>query len=58
VEGLGADIVVESTGLFTDAGKAGAHVDSGGTKKVIISAPAKHEDVTVVMGLRPGLLVG
>jgi glyceraldehyde 3-phosphate dehydrogenase len=47
---LGADIVIESTGLFTDATKAKAHVD-GGAKKVIISAPAKNEDVTVVMGV-------
>jgi glyceraldehyde 3-phosphate dehydrogenase len=47
---LGADIVIESTGLFTDATKARAHVD-GGAKKVIISAPAKNEDVTVVMGV-------
>jgi glyceraldehyde 3-phosphate dehydrogenase (phosphorylating) len=47
---LGADIVVESTGFFTDATKARAHLDSG-ARKVIISAPAKHEDVTVVMGV-------
>jgi len=47
---LGADVVVESTGLFTDATKAKAHVDAG-AKKVIISAPAKNEDVTVVMGV-------
>jgi glyceraldehyde 3-phosphate dehydrogenase len=47
---LGADIVIESTGLFTDATKAKAHLD-GGAKKVIISAPAKNEDVTVVMGV-------
>ena len=46
----GADVVIESTGLFTDAGKARAHVD-GGAKKVIISAPAKNEDLTVVMGV-------
>ena len=46
---LGADIVIESTGFFTDALKAKAHID-GGAKKVIISAPAKNEDVTVVMG--------
>ncbi|MDF1602667.1 type I glyceraldehyde-3-phosphate dehydrogenase [Nocardioides sp. YIM 152315] len=48
---LGVDVVVESTGFFTDATKARAHVDNGGAKKVIISAPAKNEDVTVVMGV-------
>ncbi len=47
---LGADVVVESTGLFTDATKAKVHVDNG-AKKVIISAPAKNEDITVVMGV-------
>ena len=47
----GVDVVLESTGFFTDATKARAHVDSGGAKKVIISAPAKNEDVTVVMGV-------
>ncbi|HEY6739890.1 MAG TPA: type I glyceraldehyde-3-phosphate dehydrogenase [Actinopolymorphaceae bacterium] len=47
---LGADVVVESTGLFTDATKAKAHLDKG-AKKVVISAPAKNEDVTVVMGV-------
>jgi glyceraldehyde 3-phosphate dehydrogenase len=47
---LGADIVIESTGFFTDGAKARAHVDAG-AKKVIISAPAKNEDVTVVMGV-------
>jgi glyceraldehyde 3-phosphate dehydrogenase len=47
---LGADIVIESTGLFTDAAKARAHID-GGAKKVLISAPAKNEDFTVVMGV-------
>ncbi len=48
---LGVDVVVESTGFFTDATKARAHVDGGGAKKVIISAPASNEDVTVVMGV-------
>jgi glyceraldehyde 3-phosphate dehydrogenase len=47
---LGVDVVVESTGFFTDATKARAHVDAG-AKKVIISAPAKNEDLTVVMGV-------
>jgi glyceraldehyde 3-phosphate dehydrogenase len=50
---LGADVVIESTGFFTDATKAKAHVD-GGAKKVIISAPAKNEDVTIVMGVNEG----
>jgi glyceraldehyde 3-phosphate dehydrogenase len=50
---LGADIVIESTGLFTDANKAKAHLDAG-AKKVIISAPAKNEDWTVVMGVNDG----
>ncbi|MFT4008576.1 MAG: type I glyceraldehyde-3-phosphate dehydrogenase [Nocardioidaceae bacterium] len=48
---LGVDVVVESTGFFTDATKARAHVDQGGAKKVIISAPASNEDITVVMGV-------
>src|ERR671921_716431 len=47
---LNVDIVIESTGLFTDATKAKAHLDAG-ARKVIISAPAKNEDVTVVMGV-------
>jgi glyceraldehyde 3-phosphate dehydrogenase (phosphorylating) len=47
---LGVDIVVESTGLFTDGTKAKAHLDAG-AKKVIISAPAKNEDVTIVLGV-------
>jgi glyceraldehyde 3-phosphate dehydrogenase len=47
---LGVDVVIESTGFFTDATKAKAHIDAG-AKKVIISAPAKNEDVTVVMGV-------
>ncbi len=48
---VGVDVVVESTGLFTDAAKARAHIDSGGAKKVIISAPAKGEDLTIVLGV-------
>jgi glyceraldehyde 3-phosphate dehydrogenase (phosphorylating) len=47
---LGADVVIESTGFFTDATKAKAHIDAG-AKKVIISAPAKNEDITVVLGV-------
>src|SRR6266446_727323 len=48
---LGVDVVVESTGLFTDATKARVHIDKGGAKKVIISAPATNQDFTVVMGV-------
>jgi glyceraldehyde 3-phosphate dehydrogenase len=48
------DIVVESTGFFTDATLARAHVDNGGAKKVIISAPASNEDITIVMGVNEG----
>jgi glyceraldehyde 3-phosphate dehydrogenase len=51
----GVDVVVESTGFFTDATKARAHVDNGGAKKVIISAPAKNEDFTVVLGVNQDL---
>ena len=47
---LGVELVVESTGLFTDAEKAGAHI-KGGAKKVIISAPARNEDITLVLGV-------
>src|SRR5690242_6811201 len=47
---LGVDIVIESTGLFTDAAKAKGHIDAG-AKKVLISAPGKNEDITIVMGL-------
>jgi glyceraldehyde 3-phosphate dehydrogenase len=52
---LGADIVIESTGFFTEASKARAHIDSGGARKVIISAPAKGEDATFVMGVNDDL---
>ncbi|MBV8283399.1 MAG: type I glyceraldehyde-3-phosphate dehydrogenase [Candidatus Eremiobacteraeota bacterium] len=48
---LGVDVVIESTGLFTDAARARAHIDGGGAKKVLISAPAKGEDITVVLGV-------
>ncbi len=51
---LGVDIVVESTGFFTDATKAKAHIDAG-AKKVLISAPAKNEDITIVMGVNDSL---
>jgi len=47
---LGADVVIESTGRFTSAADAGKHLN-GGAKKVIISAPAKDEDITIVMGV-------
>ncbi len=47
---LGVDVVIESTGLFTDATKAKGHITAG-AKRVIISAPAKNEDITVVMGV-------
>ena len=49
-DGVGADIVLESTGFFTDATKAAAH-RRGSVKKVIISAPAKNEDLTIVLGV-------
>jgi glyceraldehyde 3-phosphate dehydrogenase len=51
---LGVDVVVESTGFFTKASDARKHVDAGGAKKVIISAPASDEDITVVMGVNDG----
>ncbi|MEI7744412.1 MAG: type I glyceraldehyde-3-phosphate dehydrogenase [Chloroflexota bacterium] len=51
---LGVDIVLESTGLFTDAEKAAAHITAG-AKKVIISAPAKKEDITIVLGVNEGM---
>ncbi|MDR3307803.1 MAG: type I glyceraldehyde-3-phosphate dehydrogenase [Coriobacteriales bacterium] len=51
---LGVDLVVESTGFFTDALKAKAHLDAG-AKKVIISAPAKNEDITIVIGVNDQL---
>ena len=50
---LGADVVIESTGHFTDATKAKAHIEAG-AKKVIISAPAKNEDATFVIGINDG----
>ena len=50
---MGVDVVVESTGFFTDADKAAGHL-KGGAKKVIISAPAKGEDITIVLGVNEG----
>ncbi|WP_010534488.1 type I glyceraldehyde-3-phosphate dehydrogenase [Brachybacterium squillarum] len=50
---IGADVVIESTGIFTDAEKAKAHLEAG-AKKVIISAPAKNEDATFVIGVNEG----
>lgn len=47
----GAEIVVESTGRFTDRAQAALHIEKGGAKRVIVSAPAKGEDLTVVMGV-------
>ncbi len=54
---LGVDVVVESTGLFTDAAKAKGHLEAG-AKKVIISAPASGEDITIVMGVNDNLYDG
>jgi glyceraldehyde 3-phosphate dehydrogenase len=48
---LGVSVVIESTGLFTDANEARVHIDKGGAEKVIISAPASNQDYTVVMGV-------
>ena len=47
---LGVDLVIESTGFFTDANAAHAHIDAG-AKKALITAPAKNEDITIVMGV-------
>ena len=55
---LGVDVVVESTGFFTKAADARKHVDAGGAKKVIISAPATDDDTTVVMGVNDNLYDG
>src|SRR5579871_5669837 len=53
-DSVGADIVIEATGFFTDATKAVAHREHG-VKKVIISAPAKNEDLTIVLGVNEGM---
>ena len=55
---LGVDVVVESTGFFTKADDARKHVDAGGAKKVIISAPATGDDITIVMGVNDELYDG
>ncbi|SDE63679.1 glyceraldehyde-3-phosphate dehydrogenase (NAD+) [Blastococcus fimeti] len=55
---LGVDVVVESTGFFTKAADARKHVDAGGAKKVIISAPASDDDITIVMGVNDELYDG
>jgi glyceraldehyde 3-phosphate dehydrogenase len=48
---LGVELVVESTGRYTDAAKARAHIDRGGARKVVISAPARNQDATLIMGI-------
>jgi glyceraldehyde 3-phosphate dehydrogenase len=52
--GVGVDLVVEASGKYNDGEKAGAHI-AGGAKKVLITAPAKNEDITIVMGVNDGL---
>jgi glyceraldehyde 3-phosphate dehydrogenase len=51
---LGVEIVIESTGVFSNAEQAVAHIKGAGAKKVIISAPAKNEDITIVLGVNEG----
>src|SRR6202453_13380 len=48
---VGVDIVIEATGFFTEKTKAEVHITRGGAKRVIISAPGKNDDITVVMGV-------
>ena len=55
---LGVDVVIESTGFFTKAAEARKHVDQGGAKKVIISAPASGEDLTIVLGANDSMYDG
>ena len=55
---LGVDVVIESTGFFTKADDARKHVDQGGAKKVIISAPASGEDLTIVLGANDSMYDG
>jgi glyceraldehyde 3-phosphate dehydrogenase len=50
-QSVGVDIVIEATGFFTDKAKAEVHITKGGAKRVIISAPGKNDDITVVMGV-------
>jgi len=52
---VGVELVIESTGRFTDKEKAKVHITHGGAKKVIISAPAKNEDITIVMGVNESM---
>lgn len=52
---LGVDLVIESTGHFNDGTKANAHIEAAGAKKVLITAPAKNEDITIVMGVNDNL---
>ncbi len=52
---VGVDVVIESTGLFTNGKKAAAHLERKGVKKVIISAPAKEEDITIVLGVNENM---
>lgn len=52
---LGVDLVIEATGHFNDGEKARAHIDAAGAKKVLITAPAKNEDITIVMGVNDDL---
>ncbi len=52
---VGVDIVIESTGAFTKAEKARAHIDGGGARRVLISAPAQGEDITIVLGVNDHL---
>lgn len=54
---LGVDLVLECTGKFTDATAARAHIELGGAKKVILSAPGKNEDITIVLGVNEGRYV-
>lgn len=51
---VGVDIVIEATGFFTEKEKAEVHITQGGAKRVIISAPAKNDDITIVMGVNDG----